>query len=354
MLARLGVIAWAVYAGWSFMSIMITALFFALVPDLLAAFFALKHMPEVRLRPQLFSRSIMRETMAFSIFAYISTATNIILGKTDQLVLGTTLSVSAIALYQAGAKVAEVFAQFTKQLQDTLSPAAAHLHACGDHDSVRDLLRRGTRWSSLISTPLYIFCAFELKHLLHLLTGDPLINLETLLVAQVLLFWFYTSTLTHSVSKRIYMMTGHERRLMWLGIGEAVANLLLSITLVLSFRSVVSVAIGSLIPTLFYGWFKLWPWMARDIGIHPLRLLKETLFAPLLCSLPAVVILGIAPYFFPAQGDLLLSTILPGSMAGIITMGTLWQAALKSEERTAIRGRLPFLKSKSAIALQPA
>lgn len=354
MLARLGVIAWAVYAGWSFMSIMITALFFALVPDLLAAFFALKHMPEVRLRPRLFSRSIMRETMAFSIFAYISTATNIILGKTDQLVLGTTLSVSAIALYQAGAKVAEVFAQFTKQLQDTLSPAAAHLHACGDFDSVRDLLRRGTRWSSLISTPLYIFCAFELKHLLHLLTGDPFINLETLLVAQVLLFWFYTSTLTHSVSKRIYMMTGHERRLMWLGIGEAVANLLLSITLVLSFRSVVSVAIGSLIPTLFFGWFKLWPWMARDIGIHPLRLLKETLFAPLLCSLPAVVILGIAPYFFSPQGDLLLSTILPGSMAGIITMGTLWQAALKSEERTAIRGRLPFLKSKSAIALQPA
>jgi hypothetical protein len=55
MLLRLGVIAWAVYAGWSFMSIMITALFFALVPDLLAAFFALKHMPEVRLRPRLFS-----------------------------------------------------------------------------------------------------------------------------------------------------------------------------------------------------------------------------------------------------------------------------------------------------------
>ena len=38
------------------------------------------------------------------------------------------------------AKVAEVFAQFTKQLQDTLSPAAAHLHASGDHDSLRDLL----------------------------------------------------------------------------------------------------------------------------------------------------------------------------------------------------------------------
>jgi O-antigen/teichoic acid export membrane protein len=344
MLLRLGVIAWAVYSGWSFLNIMITALFFALIPDLICAAFALKKMPEVRLRPRFFSRNVMRETMAFSLFAYISTATNIVLGKTDQLVLGATLSISAVALYQAGAKVAEVFAQFTKQLQDTLSPAAAHLHASGDYASVRDLLRRGTRWSALIATPLYVFCAFELEQLLHLLTGDTHIDQETILVAQVLLFWFYTTTLTHSVSKRIYMMTGHERRLMWLGIGEAVANLALSIMLVLTFRSVVSVAIGSLIPTLFFGWFKLWPWMARDIGIHPLHLLRETLLAPVLCSLPAVLILGIAPHFLPLQGGLLLSTFLPGGLAATVTVWALWQAALKSEERSAIRGR--FFKSK--------
>lgn len=354
MLLRLGVIAWAVHAGWSFMSIMITALFFALMPDLICAAFALRHMPEVRLRPRLFSRSVMRETMAFSLFAYISTATNIVLGKTDQLVLGATLSVSAIALYQAGAKVAEVFSQFTKQLQDTLSPAAAHLHACGDHDSVRDLLRRGTRWSALIATPLYVFCAFELEHLLRLLTGDAQIAGETILVAQVLLFWFYTTTLTHSVSKRIYMMTGHERRLMWLGIGEAVANLALSITLVLIFRSVVSVAVGSLVPTLFFGWFKLWPWMARDIGISPLRLLRESVLAPVLCSLPAVLVLSAAPHVPSLQGNLLLSMLLPGALAATVTAWALWQGALKSEERAAILARLPFFKSKPIALPQPA
>jgi O-antigen/teichoic acid export membrane protein len=54
MLMRLVVIAWAVHAGWSLLSIMLTALFFALAPDLVSAFFALRHMPEVRLRPALF------------------------------------------------------------------------------------------------------------------------------------------------------------------------------------------------------------------------------------------------------------------------------------------------------------
>ena len=141
---------------------------------------------------------------------------------------------------------------------------------------------------------------------------------------------------------------------MWLGIGEAVANLALSIVLVLTFRSVVSVAIGSLIPTLFFGWFKLWPWMARDIGIHPLRLLRETLLAPLLCCLPAVLILGIAPHYPPFQGSLLASTFLPGALAVIVTIWAIWQAALKSEERSAIRTRVPFFKSKNVAVLQPA
>ncbi|MFO1439493.1 MAG: oligosaccharide flippase family protein [Verrucomicrobiaceae bacterium] len=339
MLLRLGVILWAVTHGWGVMSIMITALFFTLAPDLVSAFFALRGMPEVRLSPWLFSRPVMRETMAFSIFAYISTATNIILGKTDQLVLGATLSVGAIAVYQAGAKVAEVFAQFTKQLQDTLSPAAAHLHASGDHDSLRDLLLRGTRWSALISTPLYVFCAFEMETMLRLLTGEGAIARETLLVAQVLLFWFYTSTLTHSVSKRIYMMTGHERRLMRLGIGEAVANLALSITLVLAFRNVVAVAIGSLIPTLYFGWCKLWPWMARDIGRPPLALLRETVLAPALCSLPAVLIFTTAPHVAAFEGHPWLQTLCAGALAGFMTVFALWHAALTTEERQAIRAR---------------
>ncbi len=339
LLGRLSVMIWAVYAQWSFLSIMITALFFTLVPDLVCAFFALKHMPEVRLRPQFFSRGMMRETMAFSIFAYISTATNLILGKTDQLVLGATLSVGAIALYQAGAKVAEIFAQFTKQLQDTLSPAAAHLHASGDQDSIRDLLRQGTRWSALIATPLYVFCAFEMERMLWLLTGEATISHETITVAQILLFWFYTTTLTHSVSKRIYMMTGHERRLMWLGVGEAVANLGLSIALVFAFRNVASVAIGSLIPTLFFGWFKLWPWMSRDIGISPLRLLRESVLTPALCSLPAVLVLGTMNNLPQLQNNLLLSTLLPTGFAATLTAIALWHVALKPEERVAVRRR---------------
>jgi hypothetical protein len=60
----------------------------------------------------------------------------------------------------------------------------------------------------------------------------------------------------------------------------------------------------------------------------------------------AVLILGIVPHFPPLQGGLLLTTFLPGGLAATVTVGALWQAALKSEERSAIRRR--FFKSKTS------
>ncbi len=355
LLMRLVVIAWAVHAGWSLLAIMLAALFFALAPDLVSAFFALRHLPEVKLRPGLFSKSIMRETMGFSIFAYISTATTLVLGKTDQLVLGATLSIGAVAVYQAGAKVAEVFAQFTRQLQDTLSPAAAHLHAAGDHSALRDLLRRGTRWSALIATPLYVLCAFELEPLLRILTGDSHIAVETWQVAQVLLLWFYTSALTHSVSKRIYMMTGHERRLMWLGLGEAAVNLSLSITLALLFQNVVGVAVGSLIPAAFFGWCLLWPWVARDLQIRPWQLFRETVLPAWIASVPSALVLG-TPLLFP---DLRIENTWPrillmGSAGGVTSLLCVWYGCLTPAERQMLGARLPSLFKRNPTALQPA
>lgn len=355
MLLRLVVIAWAVYAGWSLLSIMLAALFFALAPDLVAAFFALRHLPEVKLRPGLFSKSIMRETMSFSIFAYISTATTLVLAKTDQLVLGATLSIGAVAIYQAGAKVAEVFAQFTRQLQDTLSPAAAHLHATGDHAALRDLLRRGTRWSALIATPLYVLCAFELEPLLQVLTGDTHIAAETWQVAQVLLLWFYSSALTHSVSRRIYMMTGHERRLMWMGLGEAAVNLVLSITLALLFQNVVSVAVGSLIPTVLFGWCLFWPWVARDLHLRPCQLFRETVLPSWIACVPSALLLG-TPLLFPVMQieNAWLRILLMGGAGGLTSLFCVWCWSLTAAERHALRSRLPSPFRKTSIALQAA
>ncbi len=269
LLLRLALILLAVHFHWGFMAIMLIALGTSLLPDFVAMPLALRQMPQVKLSLRLFSKAAIGETAQFSVFAYLTTATNLILGKSDQVVLGATLGVTTIALYQAGAKVAEVFREFTKQMQDTISPAAAHLHAEGNHGALRDLLVITTRWAVIIATPLYLLCAFHMGDLLKLLTGDKALPFQTVLTGQVLLFWYFVSIPTHSVFQRIYMMTGHERKLTRLSMTEAALNLALSIALVLIFHGVVAVAIGSLVPTLFIGWVRLWPWLASDAQMSP-------------------------------------------------------------------------------------
>lgn len=350
---RLGFIAVAVWCRWSFLAVMVIALFFALAPDFLAAWLALRRMPAVRLSPRLFSPGLMRETMQFSVFAYLSTATNIVLGKTDQLVLGATLSVSAVTLYQAGAKVAEVFSQFTRQIQDTLSPAAAHLHATGDRAALRDLLVNSQRWSVLIATPLYLLCAFYLDELLQLLTGDRVVPRETVLVGQVLLAWFYTTILTHSVSKRIFMMCGHERRLMWLGVGEALANLALSLALVLALHNVAAVAIGSLVPTLYFGWVHLWPWMAREAGLGGGQLFRRAVLPSWLACAPMLALLVALKFVVLAPGGSVIGAMfLEASLAGAIALAGAWNAALTPAERHNLslkfNSKLPRLRRQNA------
>lgn len=352
ILTRLILILLALWLKWSFLTIMLIALGSALAPDALAGFFALQKLPHVRIRLSLFAFGSMRDTVKFSLFAYLGTATNLVLAKTDQIVITTTLGVAAIALYQAGAKVGEMFRDFTRQVQDTLSPAAAHLHAGGNHRALRELLIQGTRWSVMIATPLYLLCVFYLDELLQLLTGDPSLSPETWLVGQVLLFWYYTSILTHSVSKRVFMMTGHERKLMWLGVGEALANLVVSIALVLHWKSVTAVAVGSLIPTLWFGWIHLWPWMARESGETFLSLLKKAVLPAWIASLPALAVLiafksiVIAPSAQPTA-----AMFIEGTLAGIIALIGVWRFGLKPHERSSLTARF---RRQPQPAIQPA
>lgn len=265
----------AIQSGWSLDTLLIVALVTTLLPDLICGIIALRSLPELRLRFSAFSRATVTETMRFSLIAYLITATNLVLGKTDQMILGTCLSLASVAIYVAGSKVAEIFALFTRQIHEALSPAAARLNAMCDKDSLRTLLVDGTRISLLIAVPLYVLFAMRLPVFVQVLTGAT-VSAESWWTGQILLAWFLTTIATHATTKRIFVMTGHERRLLSFGLGEAISNVTLSIILVKIWPHPASVAVGSIIPTLLFGWLGLWPWAARESALSPFRLLVKT------------------------------------------------------------------------------
>src|SRR5436190_11948101 len=162
---------YGLHNGWSLPALLFISLAASIAAEALCGIFALRAMPGVRIRPGYFSHEMIRSNMRFSIFAYITTLTTVILTRTDQFVLGTMLAVEAVGFYNIGAKLPELFSSVAMQIPEALSPVAAHSHAKGDKDFLRSVLVNGTRFSVMVATPLYLVFAFYMEELVHLATG---------------------------------------------------------------------------------------------------------------------------------------------------------------------------------------
>jgi O-antigen/teichoic acid export membrane protein len=333
-LVSFALILFAVVHNWNLIWFFVFSLGGTLLGDLLCGIAAMRRMPKVYLSPSLFSRAMIRETTRFSVYAYINTLTTVILTRTDQIVISTGIALAAVAIYQAGAKVADMFSGFALQIAETLSPAAAHFHAKGSRSELRDLLVKGTRFTVLIATPMYLGCAFFLTPILKLLTGAQQSGTETFWVGQILLLWIYMTVLTQSVTKRVFMMCGHEKRLMWLGLGEAGLNLALSVALVMIFKSVLCVAVGSLIATCFFGWFFIWPWAAKEAGIGSWKLARAVLFPAWVACWPLIGLISIIRMLPKLSATDSFGTFaVEGMLAAVVAAIGLWKLALDDDER---------------------
>jgi O-antigen/teichoic acid export membrane protein len=238
----------------------------SILPNTVAAYFALRRLPGISLSPKWFEWRAVRAQMGFSITAYLITFSNMLMSKSDQLVISLTLGVAFVAIYQAGFKMGEMLGMFSVQLQQVLSPAAAAMHARGDESGLRNLLLRSSRLSFLLVTPAYLLSAVYLEPLIRLLTGMESVPRETWWIGQALLLAIYSSQITNSCSKRVLMMCGEEKKLLQISIAEAVANVVLSI--VLAYRmGVLGVAIGTMIPTMLVGWFWVVPVTIRRLKL---------------------------------------------------------------------------------------
>ena len=257
---------WGLKQHWDIAVLMGISVATSMLPSSIAAVLVIQRLPGVSFSPKNFEWRSVKAQMSFSIAAYLITFSNMLMGNTDQLVISMTLGVALIAVYQAGYKMADMLGTFSGQLQQVLSPAAAAMHARGDESGLRHLLLQSSRLTFLIVTPCYLLSAVYLAPLIRLLTGMASVPQETWWIGQALLLAVYSSQLTSGCSKRVLMMSGEQKSLLWISIAEGLANLVLSIILV--FRmGVLGVAIGTMIPTILIGWLWVIPLTIKKLKL---------------------------------------------------------------------------------------
>ncbi|SRR5579862_704529 len=267
-------------------------------PNIACYFLARKMAPGLSLHPRNFRWGEVRGVLSFSLVAYLITFTNLIMLRADQGVVGFTIGVSFVAVYQVGYKAAEMFGLFSKQIQEALSPAAAHLGGDADRSGVCNLLYKSSRFTALVTTPLYALCAAYLDPVIKVLSGLKHVDASTFWVGQALLLATYSSMLTSSCPKRVLVMCGWEKQLLKMSAAEAGANFVLSVALVYPL-GVPGVAIGTLIPAVLVGWLWVIPTTAKFTGLGCGALLKEFFQPVFLPAAASLALLGALMTWFP-------------------------------------------------------
>lgn len=261
-----GFLWYGMNAKWDLAALMAVSVATTALPNLIAAAYVFRRLPELSLRPRWFHWGSVKSQMGFSIAAYLITFSNMLMGKSDQLVISLTIGVAFVAIYQAGFKASEMLGLFSSQMQQALSPAAASMHALGDKEGLQKLLLGTSKITFFLVTPCYLLAAAFLEPLIELLTGTNPVPAETFWVGQALLFATYSSQLTSGASKRVLMMCGEEKKLLAISLVDAAANLCLSIALAFKF-GVLGVALGTMIPTTLVGWLWIVPFTVKRLGI---------------------------------------------------------------------------------------
>ncbi|MEO1855842.1 MAG: lipopolysaccharide biosynthesis protein [Rubritalea sp.] len=289
-------------AGWKMAHLMLASVLITALPGVIATFISFTKLPELSLSPTYFHWPAVRSQLGFSVAAYLITFGNMIMGKSDQLVISMTLGVAFVAIYQTGFKTSQMLGLFGSQLHQIISPAAASFHALGDKSGLRKLYLDSSRVTFLILTPCYLLSAIYLEPLVSILTGLDSVSRETFWIGQALLLSTYSSQLTNGVSKRILMMCDEQKKLLKISLVDAGINLSLSIVLAMNI-GVLGVALGTLIPTILVGWFWVIPLTINKLNFSLKEILSAHVRGVILPLSVFIAVLSILETLYPALID---------------------------------------------------
>lgn len=293
-LLNLLLVWWGTNHQWPFSWVMFAAVSTLIGPNIWLVITCKKLLPNLNFGLKYLSGKNLKPILSFSFQAYVILLTYTLMTKTDQFFIGSMISLSAVAIYQPGAKLAEIFGALSRQLADAMQPAAASLFAKGEPKALQTFLLEGMRLSVLLATPMYLIFAAYAETIIGLITGLKSIPPSSYWTAQLLCLWAFSLLVTHNVYKRIAVMSGKEGVLSRLGIVECGLNLLLTVMLLKTWKRPEGAALATLISTWIIGWGILWKMAAKQAGIRIWQLTRIVIFNNFLGCVPMVTILMIS------------------------------------------------------------
>ncbi len=253
MILNFALIFAAFHLGYKLKVITIITLSTSFARNITMGYFCFKKMPELRIGIKYYDIKGIKKVMEFSIFAYIITFTNLIIFRTDQMVISIFASVALVSVYQIASRLAETFRSFSSQFLDNLSPIAATLFASNETSKLGKILIESNRLLGFIATMFLIPLIIYVRPLLDIwleMNLNPGAE-QGYTCALILLVSMYILVFLRSSSVYILLMGNVHRELTLIAVLECLANLGISILLV-NRIGIIGVALGTIIPNAIF------------------------------------------------------------------------------------------------------
>jgi O-antigen/teichoic acid export membrane protein len=240
----------------------------------------------------------LREIANYSAVSFILMIAYKLRFKTDEIVIGTFLSVTAITYFSIGDRLLDYAAEVVSSLAQIFVPMSGQSHATGKTDRLRTILVAGNRACAFIIFPIAATLIILGKSVIAAWVGTRYIaaSYPVLLVLVVPM----TFALAQAASVRILYGMAKHQALAWVTLMESIANLILSIALIRP-MGIVGDALGTAIPLLCTSLFFMPRHLCRLLGVRVMTFVREAYSLPLLMVSPLVLMLLLMRRWFFAR-----------------------------------------------------
>lgn len=254
--------------------------------------------PGLRIRLSSFRRERLREVTFFSVYMLLIDFANKMNYSLDAIVIGGFLSMSAVAVWTVGQRVAEMTQRLTNQLNDVLFPTVVDNSAAARKTRLQTIFIQGTLLSLCTVIPIAGAVILMAGPLVHAWVGpefsDSVIVLRLLSLVVVI-------RVGNATAGTVLKGAGRHRLVAFTNLAAAFVNLGLGIAFVRSL-GLPGVAIATLVPVGIASTVVLFPAACRRVELPIWRALVDAVW-------PATWPAAIMTAYVLATRDLIPSTL---------------------------------------------
>jgi O-antigen/teichoic acid export membrane protein len=242
--------------------------------------------PGLRIRLSSFRRERLREVTLFSVYMLVIDCANKMNYSLDAIVIGGFLSMSAVAVWTVGQRVAEMTQRLTNQLNDVLFPTVVDNSAAARKTRLQTIFVQGTRLSLGTVVPIAGAVILMAGPLVRAWVGTEFSG--SVIVLQ-LLSLVVIIRVGNATAGTVLKGAGRHRLVAFTNLAAAFVNLGLGIAFVKSL-GLPGVAIATLVPVGIASTVVLFPAACRRVEIPLWRALVEAVWP---ATWPAVIMTAI-------------------------------------------------------------